>query len=449
MTRFKTLALLSAGIFAISGNAAHAEDVDMSYKLPELRVAGSYSQRILECPGTDGKVRIETLTGVTPSYVAGQRVPIDPTAGFLAKREVKLTLYENGTLQAFNAQSEGQGGALAAAAIKAAAFAVTAASGVPLAGLMGDDTAGLIEDDPDVPEERLSLACRAWVSENVAALARIEADIVKLEQLVMTGQSRPEVLQLLDQKQAGRDALKRSLTLEATPKVLDPGYARSARCTTIGPLDYSRWFTFSGLDVPNEVLRAVLKQGKVAGVDGYRMMLNARSAADCETGVASTPTADAAASLPASADRAVHYRVPMNARVVLEVRDKLACETGEDCASGREAERNTRTVRSVEVPQWGTLRSIAFDGSGIFGSKAVSAKFAPSGRPMELGYASGSGADAFAGVLDAGVSAATTIRDAPNAALQREVTRRDLEAKLKQAIEDSTADDDDGGNDGG
>jgi hypothetical protein len=102
----------------------------------------------------------------------------------------------------------------------------------------------------------------------------------------------------------------------------------------------------------------------------------------------------------------------------------------------------TKAKATVKVPQIGTLKVIPFNGSGIFGSRAVAAIFDQMGELTSIGYTSTGGADALAGVIDASVAAGVELRDQRVNAIKREIELRTQEKALEDLIEAEAKDED-------
>lgn len=93
----------------------------LDYFLPKGRATVNFSQRLIQCPSDDTQeIRVEARAQIAaksvPDYARLYR--IDARAGFLAKRQTDLSLYENGTIKGGNATVEGQGGAVIVSAVK-------------------------------------------------------------------------------------------------------------------------------------------------------------------------------------------------------------------------------------------------------------------------------------------------------------------------------------------
>lgn len=138
--------------------------------------------------------------------------------------------------------------------------------------------------------------------------------------------------------------------------------------------------------------------------------------------------------------RGLAYRVPRRMKITLSPKAEFAAHPGLDHlerALARAAHAATTAKATIDVPQLGALKVIRFDGSGLFGSRAVAATFSLSGQLTSVGYATNGGADALAGAGDALVAAGTELRDARLNALKREVEFRTKVNELEDLIEDA------------
>ncbi|WP_370190980.1 hypothetical protein [Qipengyuania sp.] len=127
-------------------------------------------------------------------------------------------------------------------------------------------------------------------------------------------------------------------------------------------------------------------------------------------------------------------------KVTLSPKAEFAAPPGLDHlerALARAAHAAITAKATIDVPQLGALKIIRFDGSGLFGSRAVAATFSQSGELTSVGYATNGGADALAGAGDALVAAGTELRDARLNALKREVEFRTKVNELEDLIEDA------------
>lgn len=394
---------------AILISPASARDVVLTYKIPTAVVGFAASHTITECPDAKGDgFEMAVTTAVKPVYGAGETVRVSASGTLFVDREVKLEFYENGTLKSFNGTSTGQGGKLVAAGIKLASFVGSAAIGLPPVATPAV---------ADVPV----LACHDWVEGAIASKASTKTYLNSLEsQVVASGLSEKLAGEIASAKEriAALDAL---LTVKAQPVYWTPSGGALAFAGTIKAGDLGTWFK----SIPNEGLDAVLAKA------GYGQM----QAFTLAGGFDSTPSPG---EIGKGAVRSLVYREPATAKISMKPQTPFSMPTGSDpveLALAARAYGATEQSMKVKVPQVGTLVSIPFDGSGIFGSRAVSAAFSESGDLTSIGFANTGGADALAGVVDATTAAATELRDARLNNIKRDIELRTKEKELEDLID--------------
>jgi hypothetical protein len=424
-------------LFGIAAAPAFAGDpVELEYYLPEARVAFGSSYELEQCPSANSDLRIRVTTAIAPRYVAGDIVKLDASAGFLVKRAVTLGYFANGTLNTINAESTGQGGSVVAAALKAAA-AIVVLNATP---------------DDKLPPLRGSLVCLDHVARQVNEVGSTRARIAQLEALLAAGSGGASLATELDRARASFVQQRARLTLASQPVVNTPLSSVPATGVPagfnlvgeklvwrgeLGAPDFTTWFgAFSGIP-------EALQRSGVAGADGFRLVVTG------PTPAGDSPEPDAI--------RSLWFRVP--ASYTAEIRRKEAvfnCSLGTaTCADAYGDWKGAQRKLAIMVPQAGAKKEIPYAGSGIFGNRSVAATFREDGSLAKVGYTSAGGADQLAGVIDASVAAATTLRDAEAAAIARELAletnRKALEDLLRAAAvsgveEDAAPDDSEGGN---
>lgn len=411
------------------------------YFLPKTRAVANVGQRILRCATKEGEdPSIETVVAIVDGTRADPNamVKVDGRSGFLAKRTTKLSLAADGTLQAFNASTEGQGGDVAAALIKTAVTAGTFAIGgppaaVPLAGMIlgrGFESLGtgftIAELDPP------ALECNESTKTRLGKLASVDADIARLESLVANGSAGAPQTELLAERKKLQKQLRDDLTLGADPAVFDaasrPASAVAVK-RTISAVRYSEWF----VDVSS--LEALKALARIAGSGGFVVTLTPdKEMFDNLSGHVNE--------LPGNATSYLFYRRPVPATI-----EVAPCASGDapvapkaDCvvdktAAGRAASAN----KKIPFAQFSGFYSIPIGKGGVFGSRQASAKFDSTGAPIELEYGSGSAGGDVAKMLTAVNDGATTLRDAEMAAWKRaadEATSRKTYRDAKKYLDD-------------
>lgn len=400
---------------------AHAADVTLDYHLPEVKIGFAVSHMITACPnGTDGLdgFAMDTVTAIKPEYGRGEEIRINPKGTLFVDRQVKLEFHENGTLKSFNGSSTGQGGKILAAAIKAASFVVTLTTGVPVAPVLQGFVPAAVPPG--------GIECKEEIVTLLAQKASLQAELAILKQaLISQGVSDNLLLQITRTQAALTDTISR-LTISPDPVIWTPSVTQDPPSDPVAA-DLSVWFK------PNRQIN--LTQALEDAGLGQVLAFNA-AATYIGTPDKTPTTTEGEPKLWQS----LVYREPGVVKVTLEPLAPFAPGnlTGNELALARTAYEATKAKATVKVPQIGTLKIIPFNGSGIFGSRAVAATFDQSGGLTSIGYTSTGGADALASVIDAGVAAGTELRDQETNATKREVERR-TQANLLEALIEAEA----------
>lgn len=408
LARPATLLAAACTLGAIYIPSASARDVMLTYKIPKAVVGFGVSHTISKCPNPKGEgIEIDVATAVKPVYGAGETVRVNASGSLFVDREVKLEFYGNGTLKSFNGTSTGQGGELVAAGIKLASFVVPGFVGAPSMSTLDVDGKPV-------------LACHDWVEGAIAGKASALAYLQSLEaQVVASGLSEKLAGEIASAKEkiAALDAL---LTVEAKPEYWAPSASALSYSGTLKAGDLSVWFK----SVPDDGLDAALSRAGYGQMQEFAL----------KGGFDQTPSPGAVST---TAVRSLVYREPATAKVSMKPNARFAMPTGSDAvalALAAQAYSATEQSMKVKVPQVGNLVSIPFDGSGLFGSRGVSATFAESGDLTSIGFSNTGGADALAGVVDATTAAAGEIRDARLNNLTRKIEIRTKEKELEELI---------------
>ncbi|MGF7172248.1 hypothetical protein FHS91_003956 [Sphingobium xanthum] len=389
---------------------AHAADVTLDYHLPEVKIGFAASHMITSCPNAQGVgFAMDVATAIKPVYGRGEQILINPKGNLFVDRQVKLEYHENGTLKSFNGSSTGQGGKFVAAAIKAASFVATSAMGLPVVGAAFD---GGSSTRP--------IQCKKKIVDLLKQKEGLETELARLRQnLISQGTSENLLLQITRTEEAIANT-NSQLTVSPKPVIWTPTASTIDLPSNPNSADLTAWFE----DVTKEDLQTALN------AVGLGQVLAFKASATSVMGRDTKPT-------PKTKQRALVYRVPGVIEVTLEPLASFAPGnlTGIDEAHARAAYEDTKAKETVRVPQIGTLKIISFDGSGIFGSRAVAATFDQKGELTSIGYTSTGGADALAGVVDASVAAGIELRDQETNATKREVERRTQANALEALIE--------------
>jgi hypothetical protein len=406
------------------------------YFLPRTLVVAKVGQRLLSCPVTgDDEPGIETEIAIVDEQVpdVGAMVRVDGRSGFLAKRTTKLTLRPDGTLEAFNAATEGQGGDVLAAAVKVAVTAGTLAMGSPaglinVAGYLKDANFGEPEAETGPPPH---LVCKDATKKTLATLADVDAQIAMLEELVSRDEADSAQVQLLADRKTARADLRKALTLTSAPISFDikARPATAAKLTQlVPPLDYKQWFVATN-GKAGEII------SKLAGSSGFVVTLSpdapmfAALAGDGST-------------LPGAATPYLFYRRPIKASIAVRpcMPGAYPAAPTPDCAiDSGVAGKKASSTKDVLFPQLSGLYAIPIGRGGLFGTRQASAKFNASGAPLELEYGSGAGGADIAKVLGAANDGMVTLRDADLTAWERaarEMTARKTYEEAKEKLDE-------------
>ncbi|MGC6328585.1 hypothetical protein ACNI3R_03820 [Rhizorhabdus sp. FW153] len=406
--------VLAAPAYANPEQRAQKPPLTLDYHLPEVKIGLAVSHMISACPNGGANLSgfaMDTVTQIKPVYVRGTRIRINPKGNLFVDRQVKLEFHEGGTLKSFNGASTGQGGKIVAAAIKAASFGATLSAGAGFAALA----------EPSIPP---SIQCKEEVLTLLRQKKMLEATLASLRQMLLNEGPSENLLLQITRTEAAIDDAAAGLTIDSTPVIWTPSAARVAPPDP-APADLTKWFK---PDPRIDWAKAFADVG-LGQVHAFKAEATYLTASDA------TPTTTAEGG--PKIYRALVYREP--GVVDVKLRPLNDFQPGnldtEAAVLARAAYEQTKVKATVKVPQIGTLKTIPFDGSGIFGSRAVAATFDQMGELTSIGYTSTGGADALAGVVDASVAAGIELRDSKTNAIKREVERRTQANALEALIE--------------
>lgn len=462
--------------------ALAAERVTIDYTLPSATITAGVAQRITKCPAAaeaqfdkhdgDTELRIEFNYKVA---IAGKLAPrrlvmLDAESGFLVDRETKVHFVDDWYLKDFNGKTTGQGGPMLVSLIKAGA-AIAAMSANPIlgvgAGLAGVGTLGFNKSAPP-PQHfatRWYLECRPEVVRDLAAIEKRRNDVSSLEARVIAGDGSAATQELLVLRRSQVDDLEAALTVNATLKggltpTINPDGTTGNLTGQIAAADITRWFRVQPVtkevkeekfakDQAEPTMAALLmaRDRDVPGLHGYQVSVtpdtkiatwfgcNPRSptVANC--------TAEVANAEPKKTRDLVFLR-PIPAAVKLWP-NPAACAASTVCPADDKwvQAKGASGTASVKLPQLSRLYTMRTGGS-IFGGRTVGAEFGPMSEPTMLQYNIGSVGKDVAGVIDAGVAGAQTMRNAEGDATKRKLDQlknaRDLQDLLDELDEDAS-----------
>lgn len=463
--------------------AAPKEPVRIDYMLPATAISAGVEQRITKCPApaaervmigddtSEGlRAEFEWKVRLQPSQAPHRLVSLNTESGFLVDRETKVHFADDWYLKDFNGKTTGQGGALMVSLVKAGA-AVAAMAANPIVGLgtaalaaqQSAGAEGFVKTNAPAKQTRyyrkeFYVVCKDDVADRLASLKAARADIAALETRVIAGDVSVPTQDLLTRRREMAADLERRLTITITAdKALVPmrvGKNVTGLSTRITAVDISPWFEVQSIvrEVTSSAragtgaqidLRSYLASQQFPGIHGYQVEIAVNDTIERHFGCAGagTPAKVAAceediAAVTPIATRNLIYKRPIPA-VAKIYPFASPCAPGSTCPADPnwvDGKKATGTV-PVKLPQLSRNFEMRTGGS-IFGGRTVGAEFGAMSEPTMLQYNIGSSGKDVAGLVDASVSAAQTIRDADNAAIKRrleaEKTRGELEALLEK-----------------
>lgn len=419
MNRIKhslAIGLAGASCLGLAIPAKAAPKPMLGYFLNKASVSASVSQRIVACPAVgEGDIKV-----VTQWNLQAQSVPdykqfhqIDASAGFLAKRNVDLTLNPDGTLASLNAKSEGQGGQVIASALK---LVGTMAPLVSSAGLekilMKNAYAARFEVLADEVKEAPAIQrCKPEVVALLGDHARLEREISDLAAKLSPDGITDAEKQQIDAKQELLAEIEQRLTIKAAAgDRLDETLGLASPCQTnctpgtkvrIAPFGerYGNWFESEHLakavaSIPGSA------HGFMVGWSGDGDAAEALFAGSMPTG---------------KSDRELLYRRPVPGVLTGYPCSDAACKPDKSVDGKRASE-----MIEFPIPQLSGLFRLPVGSAGIFGSREVKIAFDTAGQPTQLSYGSDTGAESIAKTLDGLGEMATSLRDARLNAIKHE-----------------------------
>ena len=453
--RFAILATVATPLTTIPAYAQPADELpwykkrEFIYFLPKTVAVATAGQRLVRCPtASDHVPGIETEISIVEAQVPdpASMVRVDGRSGFLVKRTTKLVLRPNGTLEAFNASTEGQGGDLAVAMVKAAVTAGSFAlgSGVPtIASGASRHLFSTVRQLPASADKSLKadppFSCRSEAAALLDQHGKIDSSIALLEKLVEQDEASPAQLLLLTSRRQQQADLRKELTLTSTPAVFDfegatevqaafnaPSAAGPKLVIPIPAVDYGRWFAANGPGAASSMSPLVGSNGFVAKLAPDMDMMKLLGGDGSRIGPGAQPY--------------LFYRRPIQASLTVN-----ACKPGRPSSPSEPCEIDESVAglkasasKKFMMPQLSGLYAIPIGRGSMFGTRQASAKFDASGSPIELEYGSGSAGADMSKLLGAASEGAVTLRDAQAAAWKRaadEATSRKTYEEAVKALE--------------
>lgn len=428
-----------------------------SYFLPRANAGAVITQRVAACPVPDPQDPTKLTGLVINTYILpGTQIYADPKAKFivdaragpLSKRSTRLALRPDGTLEALNVSSEGQGGELIGSLITVAATVAswgTAAAPVALVGALAGDLEGQpgkkIEGGTKSKPERkpAPIRCKQSVLDSLSRLDDVQADIARLEARIVDGKASAVDATLLQLRRGEEADLMGSLTLKAGDGIqFDPERASFAPTkdvpapvlsVTVPAVAYGEWIERLSDDGVNYV------KATAADVTRYFPDLPGRhgfvGTLKVNRPMYAALDGQAAPEL-TRAERFIFYRRPV--AVSLAVKPCGAPAHGTSCTPEGNPKRDMAKSATFGLPQLSGLYAFSIGEGGIFGTREAAVKLDATGAPIALEYGSGSGGAQIAGVADKGLAGATLMRDAQIAATKRRIEAITAERELAELL---------------
>ena len=376
-----------------------------NYFLPRTELTIAVAQQLTACPAKGENAAVDTTITITPTRDADPagHVRLDAGSGTLAKRTVKLELNPDGTLAAFNSESEGQGGpvltSIAKLAFEVAKVGILGASG--------------------------SLACTQDTLDTFAAIKKVGEQIAQLEATIIAGGG-----------DTAATALETSLENYAPPVTSLPATLDNAAATNLfkaylPAIDYRPWFVTAPQGGPGS--RVLWTDISFPGAYGFlvtitpdRALYNALHVGDGFR-LDATPTPN------------LVYRLAVPASVVIA---PCADAGEENCPVDTSDEGKLASFRgNVQMTQLSGLYAIRTGRGGLFGTRAATAKFDANGVPSALEYGSTSASADLAGLVDTAREGVGTLRDTELNKLKRQIELEEARQKLGELRSAATTDD--------
>jgi len=421
MRKRTPLILLLAGSIAMPAGAAPRKVYELGYFLPKARAGVKVAQRLVRCPEGTEEPKFETTIAIASKTVPDpQLIRVDARKGFLAKRMTELKLRPDGTLEAFNATNEGQGGVVLSALIKAGATLATGG----IVGLSGEPVTP--------PSSTLGYDCTDDVKAVLMERARVQGVILLLEQaLADDGAPGTLIATELAARRAELQQLNDQLTVTSGAPVIDPAKGTLKGVAHVPKPDLGRFF-----DLRSGSALAAFEAWRVrqVGQQGFGVTWQADSA--MATALATSTE------LPKTAQPGLVYRraVPASIAVHPCSGPPAASEVCPKDESSTLA-RALAASGNASFPQLSGYFSIPIGRGGMFGSEEASAEFDATGAPTRLKYGSDPGAAAIAGVIDTSRTTYASLEKSSAAAQQAELEElkrrkeiRELENELSKPL---------------
>ena len=413
MTMYRQMktSLFGAGaamiLLTAPGSAVAETKPAIEYYLTKTEVAVGLKLTLAGCPQKANDlplIRQEWLVEAEGVADPAHLIRVDISKGFLVERSVGFTFNPNGTLAAFNAKAEGQGGKVLESVIKTAGAVIWAASGV------GSQATMMADPPPGTPPPQF--VCTEAVIQQLDQVDRLGLQIRQLEDRLALAALTAAETQLLDRLRDARARTVKTLTMVIEAPLTNQDSSRSWKGEVKIYPKIAKWFEpSSGLGN-----RVGFNLGRLEGIKGYSVEISPKdTAAKPHTG----PKPDTAAIKDPA--RLLYYRRPVMAKVAVE-----------DIACGATCTKTLTTEAPLMIGQWGKIEMLKIGAGSIFGSREAKAKFDEFGTPLELSYGSDSGGEGIASAIGTAGQSAISVADADIVALEKAIKRAELRKQLDE-----------------
>ncbi len=268
--------IAGAALAGLLATPAAAADEAISYYLTRTEVSVALKLTLEGCPGgNDTLPRIASSWVVKASGAADggpSAVRVDVSKGWLAKRSTAFAFNPNGTLAAFNAQAEGQAGAVLESVFKM--VGTVAGIALPVRG-----PASVDDDGPAVAQPKPEMvACTAEVVARLDSLGALDTKIGELEAIILNGEPLAAQIALLEQLRTARAQTVKSLTITVPAVFTGDGQASPWSAAVGEPPIRGKWFAPATSAHPGR-----FDINQIAGVEGYDVAIIAKGPVESYT----------------------------------------------------------------------------------------------------------------------------------------------------------------------
>lgn len=395
MNRTAIAFLLSLGLSACATTEPYGA-AGIDYRLPrtDAAVAASYTLTSCDDFSVDADVSLAPQAGAQEAvyHLSGRDL-----ASARIKRDVKISLTEDGVIAAVNASNEDKTPEIIGNVIKTVGALAPVVLGTPLRDRDGQGTAP-------------RLHCKQEVADALSRSKWLGGEIRRLRASLVAQPSNSSLVKALNRAAKERAALKDGiLKVDTTGSIeLNPG-------TSAGAVEIDDWTPFTKwFDAP-----ADSNQLGAALIDNYGLSWTAR--------LAEAPPQIAQPQLPAPKSvRPCHFAMAVPAVAVVDVDVK---KYGSALPDGLEVKK------SISAAQWADPEKLCLD-VGFGESRTVALNFDKYGRTTEFGWGSEATAatvsGAIAGYASDVAGIATALQGRKLAKMKAEIDEIETEQKLSE-----------------